>query len=202
MLGNVCVRKNVLGNMAFGFIARMVPAYPLRWLEFPPDQIKYAYGEGLYDPKHPHAKNCGPFAGARRCDNLVAFALGYYFGAPPGITPPIFKETPEEFAAHLALLLSDPAIVSLYATLCGKVGKHISGDTLTFIPEYGGFNTQSCKRCMNSDGSPAIYRKKTSSIAEFEAIEKLYNKSRTKLSLDDWLRGQLEDYVKDYPVFE
>jgi hypothetical protein len=38
-----------------------------------------------------------------------------------------------------------------------KKGTKPTLDNLTFVPEYGGFNTRSCAPCLGKDGKPIVF---------------------------------------------
>lgn len=198
MLGGVCIRKNQLGNIAFGFIVRMIPPYQaLGNAKLLEDPILKGYKIGpTYDAEHPHAENFGSFTGKNRADNLAAFSLGYHMGEVPGFEPWLFGRR-DIAKLFLQKVMSTDDTYGKYGEYFGK-GASIGLDEFTFSPQDKGFNTQSCKPCM-SDGSPAKYGGKQSSKQFFETLEKLYKeKSKTQdlPGLDRWLKDEYEDYSK------
>jgi RHS repeat-associated protein len=71
----VCIRKNQLGNIAFGVFANLLGDATSD------TAVKTAYDAvgayGTYDKTHPHASLRGSAAGTPRTDNLAAFGVGY-----------------------------------------------------------------------------------------------------------------------------
>lgn len=204
MFSSVCMRKNQLGNIAFGFIVRMIPPYPLmenRLRALGPDHpIRTGYEAGdSYGRNHPHSGNYGNFSGVRRADNLAAFSLGYYLGAPPVVDPMIFRANKEQREVLMSLLLSEKSTYGKYSHLHGQGSKGIGQQTLTFTPEFGGFNTQSCQRCKSDGGKPIAYNGKTSSRDAFQDLEARYEGKRPDVGFDQWLKQTYEDYAASYP---
>ena len=195
MLGGTCIRKNQLGNIAFGFIVRMVPPYPVKPNPKlnPLDPIEYGYSLGpTYSANHPHAGNWGGFAGLDRGDNLAAFSMGYHLGFPRGFAP--IWDLDENGLNGVLRLLYGGDIYDRYTDIYRGRGKgDIGRNTLTFIPEHGGFNTASCKPCVSKAGLPVTHSGQSSENG-FNLIEQEYENSGSDLSLDDWLRQNKENY--------
>lgn len=194
-LGGTCIRKNQLGNIAFAYLLTAVPpvfvanANKLRPEIF---GIEYGYEPGsTYDKDHPFSGNYGDYIGKQRADNLAAFSLGYMMGAGAGVVGDMgwLKMDEKNFAFMLQLTLSERGkggTFDRYADLFGPNAK-ITGDALTFVPEFGGFNTRSCNNC------DAVF-KGPGSKASFDAIKASYKGDPDKF--DDWLRQSFEDYSR------
>ena len=201
MFSGICIRKNQLGNIAFGFISRMRPPFPVATNSRPPfpetHPIAAGYNLGsTYSPGHPYSANFGNFAGVNRADNLAAFSLGYNLGSPPGFDIPIFNPNQDQVNAFLSLASGTDGGYQNYTSIYGPDARNkITKDTFTFVPEYGGFNTQSCKPCN------ATYDNPGSSKDGFESIKNIFNNMGQGTSLDDWLKNTFEDYTADYPTF-
>jgi RHS repeat-associated protein len=122
-LAGKCIRKNQLGNIAFAYLANLAP---------PPGfngrtAINWAYKHGAHSYRGSHQANFGVWAGTPRADNLAAFAVGTALASGGNITPN-----------------------SLNAALNGNLMTYsgldswMKGWELTWVPEYGGFDTAKC----------------------------------------------------------
>jgi RHS repeat-associated protein len=153
MFAGVCLRKNQLGNIAFGFLVNTTGLLSEKY------DITTAYSvigaNGTYDRDHPYSGNYGQYAGASRADNLAAFSLGAEMAGSPwaGLSGDQWASL---VTGTIAANGDRPGLYSRYGDLYGK-GTQLDIDNLTFIPEYGGFNTRSCKTCMGKGGKPSIY---------------------------------------------
>jgi len=205
-LATVCIRKNQLGNMMFAFIGRMYPPGKHRPFNIGNfgvyDTAKKVVAKGyslgnVYNPKHPHAKNFGDYAGARRADNLAAFGIGYMVGQQSTI---IYNKS--QFETKLRQWLNRSGDLSIYADLYDtKNPPKFGPDTLTFVPEFGGFNTRSCKTC---GAVGREYSSLSSSYRSIEAGQTLYKQWKAKgggARGDEWRRKMYEDYTKNVGIW-
>jgi len=132
----------------------------------------------------------------QRANNLAGFGIGYALAGPVGLgLPTLLKSDAASFGIMLGMYLNTASVLSKYASYYGP-NASFTVDTLTFVPEYGGFNTRSCQPCKDAKGQNVIYTGGTSQKA-FLAIEALYNAiAGGKPSLDFWLKQTYEDYTK------
>jgi RHS repeat-associated protein len=158
MFAGVCIRKNQLGNIAFGYISNITG------LGNDLTTIRMGYIPGsTYDKTHPHRANFGKYVGMQRADNLAAFSLGAAIRAIPDGEGMATDKLAQLVASGMVKNGAD--MYSKYADLYEK-GAKLTIDNLTFIPEYGGFDTRSLKPCMK-DGKPVVYTGPGSKAAFF-----------------------------------
>jgi RHS repeat-associated protein len=129
MLDGVCLRKNQVGNIMFGIVATFHQPAPYKTAF---DVMKVGYNIGGSGGKYVR----GAGKGMQRSDNLAAFGVGRAIGK--GLSS----------NRAIADSLTDPSAIQRYFK---RLYPNYSGggnvDTLTYIPEFGGFNTRSCQSC-------------------------------------------------------
>jgi hypothetical protein len=214
VLADRCLRKNVLGNIELLVVGTVLPTSA--GVDFTV-HYPYFFPNGCtYFEDHPYADNFGPWKGKVRADNLAAFGVGNEIGERIlkrlGLNP-----NSTMAARHAALMRLRPNVVrriiedvlkneqvltdavNRYKDSFSELpkGASFTPDTLTFIPEFGGFNTNSCKPVKGN-----TYRGTQTSREYFkEHLEKPYNdyKARTywitRDSFDTWLEKCCEDYT-------
>jgi len=203
MIWGTCLRKNQLGNIALGLIGTLFPpgsSSTLGMVNTPMEVMEYAYdiNDGRYPRDHPHAANYGKYAGQLRRDNLMAFRAGSFIAAQmlrqgsadpsawTRIMPAVLKSEP--FQRDLK-----EGFLKLYADKGGK-GRFTASD-LTWIPEFGGFDTRKCKKC------PRKWKPTGNSVDAFNSLLDQYANSH----LLDWANGtrvqKLEAFVQGQQLF-
>jgi hypothetical protein len=188
MFAGVCMRKNQLGNIAFGFLTNFTGLINNKiTVSLAYSGVPYLIpGVNTYDKTHPYANNFGKYIGAQRADNLAAFSLGAEISAIPLVD----TLSLDKLAQLVLTFIKNNNTFNKYASLYYGSDQNagLTLDNLTFVPEYEGFNTQSCKPCKGSTysgrGSEAWF---TSSFPFWWRT--------SESELDKTLR-QLEDYTK------
>jgi hypothetical protein len=158
VLAGHTIRKNQLGNMELLVIASLIR--PANLNDKQVAVIGYAVGaNGTYDANHPHEENFGPYSGLHRADNLAAFGIGNAIAEEIMKSPGWRKNhypTEAEILAAIKKVFSNKKrleeavnkYVRFYILSTGSLRAVIGVDALFFIPEFGSFNTDSCKHPM------------------------------------------------------
>jgi hypothetical protein len=195
------IRKNQLGNIELIFVSTLDPQFS-KTLDA---TIGYNVGaHGTYDPKHPYAGNFGIYAGQPRADNLAAFGVGH------GIARELERIVGWKKGENLTVEQIEAVTVAQMKTAIedafqkdhldrwvnefhklygGRRKGAIEPDALYFIPEYGGFNTDSLLQTGKGPSKPL-----PTSIEVFEQLRK-EAKLPKGAELDTWLRENRENYV-------
>jgi len=140
MFAGVCIRKNQLGNIAFGYISANTGIGSERFT------IGYAYQ---------HIPSVGAYAnGTARADNLAAFSLGANVAGIPYQQGFSAGELGGAIEGQFTIDPTRTDLFSRYGDLFGN-GTKLNIGNLTFIPEFNGFNTQSCKPCNKVYNGPS-----------------------------------------------
>jgi uncharacterized protein RhaS with RHS repeats len=135
-LANVCIRKNQLGNIMYGILASMFP--PNGYTTQSAIQKGYNIGPNYASPYH--ANTYGTFLGKPRADNLAAFGVGVSFAEAMNANITTSGD-------YFKTVLGDPKALSRFSSLYPGQVTSLSLANLTFIPQFGGFDTRSCKPC-------------------------------------------------------
>jgi len=227
MIWGTCIRKNQLGNIAFGLVGTLFPPGNLFGkYETPMSVMEKAYGinDGRYPKDHPHSGDYGKYAGQLRKDNLMGFRVGSFIAtkmlqeknmhpsAWTGIMPGVLALEPTSRDLK-------EGIVKLYYDKGGK-GKITAAD-LTWIPEYGGFDTRKCAKCPNKwtpmgTSIDAFYRLLDQyanprfanwgtnmppwrKLGRDEKLQLFVRQENLFSDFDDWLKREHEDYDPTRP---
>jgi hypothetical protein len=180
------LRKNQLGNIAFGYLANTKLNPDLRGHDATIAAAYngvsgYAKPAGLYDPEHPWAKDNwkkpggGTYAGTWRTDNLAAFSIGKALAAGGAVTKDTLKAAMGSTGSYQGI----------------SRGGEIGPTSLTWIPEYGGFDTSTCCPCGKSR---AAHPGSASSMESAGWLRGEFNDSGSKKNFDDWLSQTHENY--------
>ena len=150
-LAGTCVRKNVLGNIAFGALAAATPFSGTK------QDVRTAYHVGdKYSP-------ASSLAGVQRADNLAAFGVGDFLTSPATPFDGIPMASPANFQRAIRSAMNDAEALSTYSWLYnpGGAAPSFGRDTLTFTapPAVRGpvFNTRSCGQCRDANGQFVVY---------------------------------------------
>jgi hypothetical protein len=143
-LANVCLYKNQLGNIAFGFLCSQFLGR---------SAVLGAYlgdvGRFKTTDEHPFARNWDPVQGEFRTDNLAAFGVGMSFGSRSGFrfrkNRAHSRHTRSVLISQLAGLLKSRGALGSFSIY--NLPRYPNPRVLTSTPLYGGFNTASCKPC-------------------------------------------------------
>jgi hypothetical protein len=195
------IRKNQLGNIEFMFIATLNPNSS----KDIDSLIAYRSGEqGTY--KHPYYQsNFGNFAGAFRADNLAAFGVGHgiarelqlIMGWDKNKIPTLEQintVTEKDMETAIKAAFEKEKLTrwvnEFNARYGGKNKGRIDPDALYFIPEHGGFNTDS----INAKEAKEPDKILPTSIEAFAQLKKkaMLDEGST---LDDWLKKNRENYL-------
>jgi hypothetical protein len=203
------LRKNQLGNTEFGFVATLNP----RFSKSIDTLIAYQFGEeGKY--RHPYYQsNFGDFAGKPRADNLAAIGVGHgvarelqlIMGWDKDKAPTLDQidtVTEEKMDAAInAAFDKDKNLkrwVNEYHKIYGGGNKdRIDPDALFFIPEHGGFNTDST----NAKTAKKPQKEPPTSIEAFDQLKKESGLKEGR-ALDDWLKKNRENYLDPHGLPE
>jgi hypothetical protein len=173
-LAGVCIRKNVLGNIAFMLIGTM---FPPGWPWGTPTEVAR---KGI------EIGGTWP-SGAERKDNVAAFGVGTWLA---GLWPTITNL--QTFTTTMWGLLNNPTVLNTYAGELKKAAKLVLKD-LTWIEDSatpGGYDTAKCEKC-GKTWSPYF----PSSIDMGIEILKEYNKMKDpEQDIEDWRKKKYENY--------
>lgn len=191
-LGGTCIRKNQLGNIAFGMAAQI-------WT---PEPFYDTYGaiEKGYSLGSTHGGAYGEAnfpgqVGRPRYDNLAAFGFGSLMGVQIRARGGLSSMTLDDFTKSLNKFFKTPNVINLYSELAGPaMASKLAPDSLTHIPEFGGYNTASCRECTTPGADDWFIP--FSSIGYYQTMyHDTKSKFRSPPEFDAFLKNSYENYV-------
>ena len=195
MLAGICIRKNQLGNMMFGIIGAMYPPGGPPF-QTGPDVMRFGYSLGSkYDPNHPFAANSGASKGLNRADNLAAFGIGSTLASSFSAG----KVDANNFSQLLSTTMASPAALNACASLYPTgATPTLTLKELAYAPEFGGFNTMSCRPCQDVSKGAVVKSGVTSAVFGMSLRKYWADKTGKTESFDKWVQKKFEDYSKPY----
>ena len=183
-ISGLCVRRNQLGNIAFGYISWLYAPLPFTGdptVSIAGSTYGYAYSDPMistYGAAVENRANINSWdLGLKRRDNLAAWSVGIALGKSGSLTD----------ASLRASLGSVGALQSLYP---GSI--LITSSDLTHIPEYGGYGFDTATCCLSGMTWPVNSQ---SSIDFAAALRKTYDTQNHGVTdYDRWLRYWYENY--------
>jgi RHS repeat-associated protein len=193
----VVIRKNQLGNMEFAMIATLYTPGGLTSDDWAVEKAREIPGVQKYDSKHPYGKNMyGKWAEYERADNLAAFGVGWEIAQRIRKLDSFKKQgvpTEAEVKVILNELFKDDKALDAATKHYQKYSSHKGGlglEDLTFIPNFGGFNTQN----LTLSGAEYGAGNKTGIDYYIDVLQPGYAGYRRKHAASE--------YAKDYAPFD
>jgi RHS repeat-associated protein len=198
MLADICVRKNVLGNIAFGALTAAAAK-----IRNPAADVRTAYNGAFPASPTDTYRQPSSLAGVHRADNLAAFSVGDYLTNPgTQYRGPSPMENLAAFIIAIKKAMTGDGL-NTYAFLYEFSGpaRAFTLDTLTFTAPPAPnvpFNTQSCKPCLDASNKPCKYNGESATKQVFDLFHE-YEKTvflwiPNDIGFDNWLRKYREGY--------